>query len=131
MGTTFQFVLEKKISRSCPLLNLCHPQEHREYEGSANLLVWCGWRLDRGAETITSWDEKIESVRNGFEKLKGKKVIEFTTEPPAWDLRLKFTSSYLLKVFVIMCPEIRVARIIGIFPYRKKHCTLAQVNTMA
>ncbi|QDT98381.1 hypothetical protein V144x_38670 [Gimesia aquarii] len=99
VGTTFELALGKKILRCQRLLNLSHPQEFREYEGSANLLVWCAWRLDRGMKTVTSWDDEIETVVEGLSHLTGKRVIDLDIQTPAWDLLLKFTGDYSLKVF--------------------------------
>lgn len=104
VGSTFRLALGKKILRKSPLSNKFHPIEFRTYEGEAELLVWCAWRLDKGARTITSGDDKIESIIKRLHALTGKKVIDIEIHRPGWDLNIKFSSNYSLKIFCDFVP---------------------------
>src|SRR2546430_12818252 len=53
VGATFQLAFGAKIPRDHVVNNRAHSDEYRHFEGEANLLVWCTWRLD-GPETPRS-----------------------------------------------------------------------------
>jgi len=98
-GPTFQLALGDKVPRSVPLKNMMHSETYRHFEGSANLLVWCTWRLDDATAPITSSDDETSSIERGLAKLAGAAVYEATVVPPAWDLTVQFSNGYRLSVF--------------------------------
>lgn len=104
IGSTFKLALGKKILRKSPLSNKSHSIEFRKHEGEVELMVWCSWRLDKGARTITSGDDEIESIIKRLHALIGKKVTDIEIQRPAWDLHLKFSSNYSLKIFCEFVP---------------------------
>jgi hypothetical protein len=54
VGPSFQLALGNRVLRNRPLKNSAHPDEFRRFEGEANLLVWCSWRLDGSEGPRTS-----------------------------------------------------------------------------
>jgi hypothetical protein len=99
VGPTFQLALGGKVPRRRPLRNPAHSEEYRQYEGEANLLVWCAWRLDGPDAPVTSWDDTEASVAAGLGKLVGATVESVEVAPPAWDMTLRFSDDLTLRVF--------------------------------
>src|SRR5216683_1248657 len=73
-GSTFQLALGGKIPRTDILQNPDHTDEYRRFEGEANLLVWCVWRLDASDGPLTSWDDTKQGIEQGLAKLVGTRV---------------------------------------------------------
>jgi hypothetical protein len=98
-GPTFQLALGEKVPRTTPLKNPTHPEEYRRYEGKANLLVWCTWRLDSPDRPLTSSDDSEKSLVGELGKLVGAAVESATVQAPAWDLDVGFSGGLRLRVF--------------------------------
>jgi len=98
-GNTFQLALGKRIARARPLINRAHTDEYRQFEGEANLLVWCAWRLDGPDGPLASWDSPQAQVRQHLDKLVGAAVEAVTVVPPAWELTVRFSDGLTLRVF--------------------------------
>lgn len=96
---TFQLALGKKVPRPRPIKNPKHSEEYRHFDGEANLLVWCAWRLDGPDSPLTSWDDTDANVEAMLGKLVGATVESVAVAPPAWDLTLHFTGGLTLRVF--------------------------------
>lgn len=96
---TFQLALGGKIPRQAPLRNSAHPEEYRNYEGEANLLVWCTWRLDGADRPVTSSDDSADAIERGLTGLLGCDVEDAQVTPPAWDLTVRFSGGLQLRVF--------------------------------
>lgn len=96
---TFQIALGEKIARDVPLRNPAHPEEYRTHEGEANLLVWCSWRLDGPNRPVTSSDDLAEAITSGLKNLIGGQVESVDLSPPAWDLSVRFSNGFQLRVF--------------------------------
>jgi hypothetical protein len=103
-GSTFQLALGGKIPRSRPLTNPAHPEEYRRFEGEANLLVWCAWRLDGEDRPLTSWDDSSETVSQELGRLAGLRVEAVALARPAWDLALRFSGGLHLQLFADHVP---------------------------
>jgi hypothetical protein len=98
-GSTFQLALGAKVPRSQALRNNAHSEEYRSFEGEANLLVWCAWRLDGPDGPVASWDNGAEYSTAALERLVGATVVSVTGQAPAWDLDVRFSNRLLLRVF--------------------------------
>jgi hypothetical protein len=99
VGSSFSLAFGEKVARAVPLTNTAHSQLYREYEGSANLLVWCTWRLDGRDESITSSDDTEEGITNGLAHLSDCKIVDIIVERPCWDLKILFSPFYRLQLF--------------------------------
>jgi hypothetical protein len=96
---TFQLALGNKVPRRRPLKNPKHSAEYRAFEGEANLLVWCAWRLDGPDGPLTSWDDSTENIETMLGKLVGATIETVAVTPGAWDLTVRFTGNLTLRVF--------------------------------
>jgi hypothetical protein len=99
VGSTFQLALGSKVRRERPLQNPTHSEEYRQFEGEANLLVWCAWRLDGPTAPLTSWDDAEAAVRAGLGNLIGAMVEAVEVVAPGFDLTLRFSGNWTLRVF--------------------------------
>lgn len=99
VGATFQLALGNKIPRRRPLRNPDHPEDYRRFEGEANLLVWCSWRLDEPHAPLTSSDDTMQPIESGLSKLIGAKVVSYELTIPGWDLNTTFSTGLLLRIF--------------------------------
>jgi hypothetical protein len=91
VGSTFQLALGEKVP--------AHSEEYRAFEGEANLLVWCAWRLDGPGRPLASWDDGDAAVKDGLLKLVGTRVESVELTPPAWDLTVRFSGGLHLRIF--------------------------------
>jgi len=98
-GSTFKLALGSKVPRLHPLKNPAHSDEYRQFEGEANLLVWCAWRLDGPNGPLTSWDDGKASVVAQLGKLVGRAIDSVVVVAPAWDLTVGFSDGFILRVF--------------------------------
>lgn len=99
VGGTFSLALGNHIRRSRPLSNSTHSEEFRNYEGEANVYVWCTWRLDGPEEPLSSSDDTDDGIRQGLSQLVGCTITNVAVASPAWDLQLMFSSGAKLHVF--------------------------------
>jgi hypothetical protein len=99
VGTSFQLALGAKVPRKTAIRNLAHSQEYRLFEGEANLLVWCSWRLDSPSEPLVSSDCSTAAAETKLDQLVGKNLKHVTMESIAGDLLLTFDSGLRLTVF--------------------------------
>lgn len=104
VGTTFELALGDRVPRSVPLKNPDHSAEFRQFEGEANLLVWCTWRLDGSEAPLSSSDDVPERVVAELGRLVGAKVANARVDGPAWDLSLDFSNGLCLRVFADHVP---------------------------
>jgi hypothetical protein len=98
-GSTFQLAFGRKVPRTERLRNPDHSVAYQKFEGEANLLVWCAWRLDTLDRPVTSWDDTTQGFEQGLARLIGARVESFELRPPAWDLDVRFTNGLTLRVF--------------------------------
>jgi len=99
VGSTFSLALGGKVPRTNPLTNPAHSDEYRKYEGDANLVVWCTWRLDGPDAPESSSDDTEAGVQSALEGLVGSRIVDVVVERPAWDLRLLFSPFHRLQLF--------------------------------
>ncbi len=99
VGSTFSLAFGARIPRKFPSKNIAHSDEFRNYDGEANLLVWCTWRLDGKDAPVTSSDDTEQNIKMGLAGLVGSKIEDVLVEHPAWDLRLLFFPFHQLRVF--------------------------------
>ena len=97
--STFELAFGKKIARSVIARASAASDEFCEFEGEANLLVWCTWRLDDAAGPITSSDDTTANVVRSLKQLVGHNVVDVQVDLPGWDLHLEFTGGLRLHVF--------------------------------
>jgi hypothetical protein len=103
-GSTFQLALGGKVLRARPITNPAHSEEYRRFEGEANLLVWCAWRLDGEDRPLTSWDDSREAIPRELRRLVGARVETVSLVWPAWDLTLCFVGGLQLRIFADHLP---------------------------
>ncbi len=96
---TFQLALGEKVARPRALRNPAQPEEFRRYEGEANLLVWCSWRLDGPDRLLTSSDDTAEAIVRELGKVVGATADSMTLLAPAWDLVAGFSNGLRLRIF--------------------------------
>jgi hypothetical protein len=99
VGSTFSLAFGRKVLRTEPLTNLAHSEEYRKYEGEANLVVWCTWRLDGPDEPESSSDDTEQGILSTLEGLIGAQIVDAVIDRPAWDLRLLFSPYHRLQLF--------------------------------
>jgi hypothetical protein len=99
ISTTFQLALGSKVRRAEPLVNRNHPRAYRIYEGEANLLVWCSWRLRQNRRILTSSDDAERKALNQLTKLVGARVQSVSINDAPWDLAILFDDKRVLEVF--------------------------------
>ena len=87
LGSSFSLAFGNKVPRAVPLSNTAHPEEFRTDEGSANLVVWCSWRLDSQESPESSSDDTDEGIKRALSGLVGAKVVDVFVERSGWDLR--------------------------------------------
>lgn len=105
VGTTFQLAVGKKIRRARSIQNTEHPRTYRDFEGSANLLVWCTWRLEGTRRVVTSSDDSVERAARGLCALQKATIRDVNVITPAWDLSLTFDDNQVLRVFCDFTPS--------------------------
>src|SRR5439155_19032144 len=91
--------LGEKVPRRAPLKNPAHSEEYRRFEGEANLLVWCSWRLDGPHRPLSSSDDSSEAIAQELGQLVGSQVESLGLTPPAWDLTVAFSRGLVLRIF--------------------------------
>jgi hypothetical protein len=96
---TFQLALGDKVRRPGPLKNPAQSEEYRQFEGEANLLVWCTWRLDAAEGPLTSSDDDEAGITTHLGRLSGATVEAVAVTSPALDLTISFSGSLTLRVF--------------------------------
>jgi hypothetical protein len=96
---TFQLALGAKIRRAESISLRGRADEFDQFEGEANLLVWCTWRLDTDASPLSSSDDVQENVVAALQRLVGHKVANVQVDLPGWDLRIDFSGGLRLRVF--------------------------------
>lgn len=99
VGSSFQLALGQKIPRNIPGTNPNHPEAFRLFEGEANLLVWCSWRLDGPQGPLTSSDDSLENITGFLPKLQGEKLFRIIADSPGWDATLPFSEGFKLHLF--------------------------------
>lgn len=99
VGSTFSLAFGDKIPRAIPLTNPSHTEDFCNYEGSANLVVWCSWRLDSQESPESSSDDTDDGIKQALNGIVGSKVVDVVVERPGWDLKLLLFPYQILKVF--------------------------------
>ena len=99
VGSTFELAIGEKRPRKHVVRNPAHSDEFRQFEGEANLLVWCTWRLDSATGPITSADDDDQGVAYGLNQLVGETIQDACVDSIGMDLRLQFSSGHTLRIF--------------------------------
>jgi len=97
VGAVFELAFEPKVRRKIPLTPSDYSDEFRHFEGEANLMVWCSWRLDSKEGPLASSDD--ESGSELLVRLIGLKVTALWINISTWDLILRFGDEFLVNVF--------------------------------
>jgi len=95
---SFLVVMGDRIPRKTPLANAAQPDEFRQARGSIELLVWSAWRVQTDTEVLASSDQGevgLDAVRS----LVGIEITAVECDPPAWDLRLRFSNGHTIATF--------------------------------
>lgn len=98
-ASTFELALGEKKPREHPLANVKHEEEFRNFEGEANLLVWCTWRLDNANGPVSSSDDAVEHIQAELVRLRGAAIADVKVELPGWDLQIAFVNDLTLRIF--------------------------------
>jgi len=96
---TFQLAFGDKVRRTAVLKNPAHSEEYRHFEGEANLLVWCTWRLDGPEGPLTSSDDTADAITRTLARLREARVRSASLTPHNWDLRVSFRNRLKLAIF--------------------------------
>jgi hypothetical protein len=105
VGPTFQLALGDKVPRSRPLKNPAQSEEYRQFEGEANLLVWCSWRLDANEGPLTSSDDDDAGISTHLQRLAGATVQSVSLTSSALDLTVSFSGDLTLRIFCDHVPN--------------------------
>ncbi len=98
-ANTFQLALGDKLPRRQAIPNRVYHDEFDNFEGEANLLVWCSWRLDSSSGPLSSSDDMSEHVLPALKALIGREIADVRIDLPGWDLHLTFSEDRVLHVF--------------------------------
>jgi hypothetical protein len=98
-SSTFELALGAKVPAVQLPLGPKHSLTPRQFEGEANLLVWCSWRLDEPARPLSSSDDLVEHVQQALSRLVGTHITTVQIDLPGWDLHLDFANGLRLHVF--------------------------------
>jgi len=104
---TFSLHLGGKRAQKPPLRKLKNktlPDEVRNFEEEYQFYVYCLWRLDDPAGSITSSDDAQESIWEGLKRLEGSVLEKVEIARPCWDVVLSFSTGEVLKVFCEYVP---------------------------
>ena len=104
IGAAFQLALGRKVRRREPLQNRRLAKAYRDFEGEANLLVWCAWRLDSATRVISSSQADSSSCHRALSRLKGERILSAHASQPAWDLEMIFSNRLRLTLFCDIVP---------------------------
>lgn len=91
--------LGKKIKRQKPLPNPAQTSDFRAFEGEISFFIRCWWRLERRSSILASTSDDEANISAGLNRLIGRFLVQVTVAEPAWDLILKFSNGFLLRVF--------------------------------
>jgi hypothetical protein len=102
--STFELFLGEKVPRDPVLRDYLVARHDRadeadEFEGEANLMVWCTWRLDGKEAPLSSSDDTSEHVAEAMQALVGREALDARVDLPGWDLHLTFSGGLALHVF--------------------------------
>ncbi len=70
-----------------------------EFDGAAWLIVECPWRLESENEVLCGWENDEDEILERTSVLIGQQVEEPAIRRPGFDLTLRFTNGYRLRVF--------------------------------
>lgn len=99
VGPAFALAFGKKIRRRTKLENKAHSKDYQQYEGEANLYIWCTWRLDSVDRPLTGSDDSEKRIGRELARLVGKKMVDVRIDRPGWDLHIRFDDELTLHVF--------------------------------
>lgn len=98
-ASSFELAFGEKIPRQEYIHNPQHSEEFNRFEGEANLLVWCTWRLDAPLGPVSSSDDSNQGIEQALNTLIEQHVAEVDVSLPSWDLKLVFSNGAKLLVF--------------------------------
>ena len=70
-----------------------------EFDGEAWLIVECPWRLESESSVLCGWDDEDDEIPEKTSVLIGQQAEEPTVRRPGFDLTLRFTNGYRLRIF--------------------------------
>ena len=70
-----------------------------EFDGEAWLIVECPWRLESEDDVLCGWEDDEDAIAGLASIVIGQQVEEQTVRRPGFDLTLRFTGGYRLRVF--------------------------------
>ena len=96
---TFCLALGRKVPRQRQLRNANQPLVYRRFEGEAQLLVSCAWRLQRRGIVVAGSRDEDSRIINALELLRGARVLRTRLRGVAWDLEIGFSGGITLAMF--------------------------------
>jgi hypothetical protein len=99
VGSCFQLACGAKVRRESPLRNRELPTKYRWFEGTANLLVWCTWRVERGRRILASSRDNEIIIARTLESLCKQRIVNVQVARPFWDIEMTFEAGHRLRVF--------------------------------
>lgn len=97
-GGSFSLALGDKVRRKTPLQIKVPPTEFDLYQGYAQLMIWCSWRMERHGEPVTS-SKSEDGGANSLDSLKNASILRVEVSPGAWDLKISFSGARQVCVF--------------------------------
>lgn len=99
VDSCFQLACGAKVRRATPLRNPALTTTYRRYEGSANLLIWCTWRIEKMRRIVASSRGNAREIARGLDALCDQRIVAVKAVRPFWDLELDFGSGHRLRIF--------------------------------
>lgn len=98
-GPSFSLSIGSKQPRQMRLNNPAASEDFSKYYAKYRFLIWCTWRLECGNSVIASSDSADADIVSGIRKLVGKQLQLIEVDHPAFDLTLKFSGHFTMRVF--------------------------------
>ena len=100
-GSIIRLSIGKKFLRDRPVENSHIGNEERMYSASLGFMISCPWRIENEFEVFCGSHHTNEShgpYKDGFNQIRGQKIIQIICENPSFDLSLKFENAVVLKI---------------------------------
>jgi hypothetical protein len=104
-GSNISLEFGNKIKRSKPLLNRNLTDDLRYFQGEYGFFVECSWRVEDANLIICGSKSSGEDISFGLNKLINEEVESIEILEVSFDLILRFTNKFALKIF---CDEVDV-----------------------
>ena len=98
-GSIVSFGFGNKILRDNPLKNEMLNFENRRYKPEFDLLIYCAWRIENEFEIFVGSENTYDEIFDKLNILQDLKMVDYSIEEPAFDLKIFFENNLILNVF--------------------------------